>query len=162
MHDDPLRQTIQRLYAELERLEPEHADLTDRDVVEALADTLNLHFVWGEPAPRLPATFFLFSRAGDKALRRLVRDFLDAALPLAQGRGIEPGAARLALLQDDTLTTPGGRRYDHFLGSRIEPPPPRPLPEALYRHPRGRELGWAALVTAALLALGLWLLSRAT
>lgn len=155
-----LRERVRDLYTELEQLEIRHVDLSDPDPSDALRRTLDLHFVWGEPVGRLPVTFHLFSLRGDRALRRLVRHFLDDTRPLLEQAAVPPGQARLDLLQDDALTTPGGRRYHVWLGSSPEPRPAQPLPDELFRRPVGRELGWAALVTALALAFGGWLLSR--
>jgi hypothetical protein len=69
----------------------------------------------------------MFSAAGDQAVSDAVAEFLGKATTLANQHGIPVGDDRLAVLQDETILTPGGEPYDSFIGHSDEPLEPTPL-----------------------------------
>src|SRR3954454_17428048 len=107
-----LKNLVATLYAELEEIDQEHDELTDTDVRESLHLALTYYFVWGKPLDRLPINYAMFSAEGDKVVAKAVNKFLRAAAPLAEADGIPAGQARLDILQDASIKTPGGNEFD--------------------------------------------------
>lgn len=111
----------------MESLTEEFEELTDTVVREALHQTLNYFFVWGENTDKLPINYGMFSLKGDEAIAKVINKFLSVSIPNVTSAGIPVGQSRLDLLQDESLTNPGGSYYDLFIGYR-EPLPPENLP----------------------------------
>lgn len=132
---DALREAVIRLYTQLGETSEEHSELADTDVREALHETLNYYFVWAKPIDRLPLCYAMFTQQGDEAVAAAVRNFLETARPLADAQGIAPGAARLAVLQDETIEIANGEQYDMYIGHADQPLQPEPL------HPQRFEPG---------------------
>jgi hypothetical protein len=124
-----IRDVVREFYVELEQLSLEHEELTDTDVREALHETLNYVFVWGKQLERLPVTYFMFTRAGDAAVAATVARLLATIVPLAERLGLDVGQPRLDALQDASITTPQGNKFDSFLGQVDVPLALEPLHE---------------------------------
>lgn len=126
------RGLIWTLLVELERLASKYAELTDTDVREAIHLTLNYYYVWGEKPYGYPVSFGMFTPEGDRDIACVVERFLISANDDPHLANIPIGKARLDLLQDSTLETPGGNRFYHFLGCVDEPLPSDSLPRYLF------------------------------
>jgi hypothetical protein len=123
---------------ELSALAREHDELTDTDVRERLFEVLNWYFVWDKPVSGFPRRFAMMSTAGDRVLASAVKKFVVDARKLADE--VEPGAARHALLQDDSAKTRRRERFDVFLGSSDRPLKARkPSPDSLYARSSARK-----------------------
>lgn len=118
-----LRDAVGHLYQALEDLAQDHEELTDTDVREALAETLNHYFTWEQPQETMPETYFMFSAKGDRGVAHAVAEFLAEALPAAHAEGVGPGQPRHDVLQDDSISTDNGETYDLFIGQSDEPRP---------------------------------------
>lgn len=118
-----LRDAVGHLYQALEDLAQDHEELTDTDVREALAETLNHYFTWEQPQETMPETYFMFSAKGDRGVANAVAEFLAEALPAAHAEGVGPGQPRHDVLQDDSISTDNGETYDLFIGQSDEPRP---------------------------------------
>jgi hypothetical protein len=119
-----LKDLVATLYAELEGIDQEHDELTDTDVRESLHVALTYYFVWGKPLDRLPINYAMFSAAGDAAVTKTVNQFLREAVPVADASAIPVGQARLDILQDASIKTPGDNEFDFYIGSVDTPLPP--------------------------------------
>lgn len=119
---------VNRLLNDLEMIAADHEELTDTEVREAMHRILNHYFVWGASPERFPRQFAMFSAEADVRLGEVLRTFVDDARRCAETEKLERGPARLAALQDNTLTTDGGQSYDDFLGHADTPIPNGPLP----------------------------------
>ena len=86
------------------------------------------NFVWAKPLDRLPINYAMFSADGDAAVADAVNRFLRAAIPTAEASGVSPGQARLDLLQDHSITTPGGNQFDVRVRDLRQTRAGRPLP----------------------------------
>lgn len=117
----PIRNLIVGLYKELEVIGHKHHELYDTDVRETLAETLLYYFVWGHPLEPEPCSYSMFSASADRKVSRAVTKFLRAATPVAAAEGIGR-KARYKALQDPSILTPGGHRYDNFIGHSDTPP----------------------------------------
>lgn len=122
-----LKKAITDFYNQLEELADMHEELTDTDVREALALTLNYFFVWGKPLDRLPVRYYMFSKEGDRALGDAVFDFLHKAAAIAAREGVPNGQSRHEALQDFSVVTRQGNTFDLFIGSSDGPLPPEEL-----------------------------------
>jgi hypothetical protein len=118
---------------ELSSLAREHDELTDTDVRERLHEVIHYHFVWAKPMSGFPKRFAMMSLAADRALAACVKRFVKDARRMADDDGIKVGAARHALLEDDTARTRRRETYDVFLGSSEKVLPARkPTPDSVY------------------------------
>lgn len=127
-----IRDAVSSLYTELEKLSEQHDELFDTDVREALHETLSYVFVWGEPLPKMPVSYGMFSAEGDAAVAAVMERFIAAALPAASAEGLAVGQQRLDALQDESIETPAGEHFDLFIGDADQPFPAEPLSEARF------------------------------
>lgn len=133
MNADEVTQAALRFYQALEDIGEEHEEVTEIDVREAIHDCLNLHFIWGHSWESLPVNYEMFSPEGDAAVAEAVESFLTDAVPAVEKNDIPVGRPRLALLQDTSLRTRGGSRYDLFIGHVEKPLSASPLHVSRYR-----------------------------
>lgn len=113
--------------SQLEEIADGHDELTDTDVRERLHEVLNYYFVWGKGSiAELPNRFAMSSSTADKCVAKAVKSFVVDALSIVDKEGIDAGAPRHALIEDDTAVTSKGNTYDVFLGSSDEPLPATP------------------------------------
>ncbi|HEU5136638.1 MAG TPA: hypothetical protein VFU13_15935 [Steroidobacteraceae bacterium] len=131
-----------RLYsAYLNRLQViarSHDELTDTDVRERLHEVINYFFIWDKPQGRFPKKFAMMSAGADRAVAAATRAFINEALKFARKSGIEAGAARHALIEDDSVKSRNGDAYDVYLGSspRVQAAK-RPAPDSTYARAQG-------------------------
>lgn len=123
---------VQRFFNELEDASSLYEELTDTDVREAIHLTLNYYFVWAKPIDRLPCSYRMFTRDGDRAVAAAIQRFLSDTRNSATVARIPPGPLRLGLLQDRSVRTVGGSEYDLFIGHVDDPFEPEPSPEDLF------------------------------
>lgn len=127
------RQAIRGLWNALERLESSFGELTDTDVTEALAKTLNFYFVWGQVDRRgTPVSYAMFSPEGDAAVARAVDEFLERAKEHLVEFPIPTGQMRHDVLRDLELKTESGSTCERFIGVVDEPLPADPLWEGRF------------------------------
>jgi len=138
---ESINSAIKTLYTELERLSETYDELTDTDVRESLHMTLNYFFVWGKELDRLPISYGMFSREGDKAIANIVNGFLSSVSSMTELDEISVGKERLDLLQNPEIRTPNGCQYDDFIGHADEPLSPEMLPEDLFEEGDYDDLG---------------------
>jgi hypothetical protein len=128
---DSAREAVKKFYTELEELSQTHEELTDTDVREAIHDALNFFFVWGNDAAAWPKSFGMFSADGDRKIASALNALLsDVAIRKIQ-ESTPVGEARLQILQDTSIATPAGRRYDEFIGHVDSPLPNQELPSQM-------------------------------
>lgn len=141
MGSGPALKLIEEFYRDLECLSDDFEGLTDTDVREDLGQTLGYYFVWGMARDRLPVTYSMWTREGDQAVARAVERFLAAADDCPEISSLPYGRRRLELLQDRSIITPRGARYDLFIGHRDKPLPPDPLPQIMFEEPDYESFG---------------------
>jgi hypothetical protein len=113
--------------SQLEEIADGHHELTDTDVRERLHEILNYYFIWGKGSvTELPNRFAMSSSTADKRVAKAVKGFIVDALSIVEREGIDAGAPRHALIEDDTAGTSKGNIYHVFLGSSDEPLPATP------------------------------------
>lgn len=130
---DRLKKAVLRLYEDLETTAGLHDELTDTDVREALAETLNFYFVCGRADQRgVPCTYEMFSAAGDKAVAVVVNRFLEEASECLKLAPLDVGQPRHDVLRDASIRTSGGSGHELFIGGLDAPMPVEPLWEGRF------------------------------
>lgn len=113
-----------RFLKDLEKVSEKHDELTDTDVRERLREVVNYYFVLDKPVENdFPKRYDMSSKAGDRAVAKLVRAFIDDAKKLSFQANIAPGIPRNNVLEDSSIRTKGGNTYDVFIGAVAEPLP---------------------------------------
>jgi hypothetical protein len=121
-----------KFFSDLELLSQKYEELMDTDVRDAIHLTLNHFFIWGGENSLFPVTYGMFSLEADQAVAQIIRRFITDANDFAKTNELPYGQARLDLLQNPAITTPGGHRYDEFIGHVDRPLPQESLPEYLF------------------------------
>lgn len=126
------RYLVEQFYYKLDQLSNIYEELKDTDVREALHFTLNYFFVWDKRDREFPISYGMFSAKGDKAIAKVVKNFLLAAYNCSEVTSTPVGQLRLNILQNREIKTPSGYEYDEFIGHSDQPLPPEILPEFLF------------------------------
>lgn len=116
-----LSQTVAELRNDLAQIETEHDEVTDTQVREAISEVLMRGFVQREPDYQIPATFFMFSAAGNEAVRSALEGFF-ARLEHAYHANLDY-VTKQALLQP----------LAGFIGHYCEPPSSGKCPKSTVR-----------------------------
>ena len=110
-----------RYVAYLNRLQAiarKHDELTDTDVRERLHEVIDYFVIWGKPLTGFPKRYAMMSDSADRAVAEATRAFVVDARKLARTRRASRlGAARHALIEDNSAKSRDGNTYDVYLGS---------------------------------------------
>lgn len=79
----------------------------------------------------MPISYGMFSPEGDQGISDLVKAFIYETNSIVEIDEIGLGEPRLQWLQDASLITDGGRKYDEFIGHSDQPLEPF-LPDDLF------------------------------
>lgn len=102
---------------QLQSLARKHDEVTDTEVRERLHEVINYFFIWDKPLTGFPKRFAMTSDSANRALAEVTRAFVLDARSLARAARVAKGAARHALIEDDSAKSRDGRTYDVYLGS---------------------------------------------
>lgn len=106
-----LETKVARLYSELVAVGEEYEEANSPEVREAVAEVVNYCFVQGEEPDDAPINYEMDSAEANREVARIVRRFIDEALPLAEKMGVQPGEARFELLQNTDLREDDGAEF---------------------------------------------------
>jgi hypothetical protein len=130
---------VRAFFSELEQLSYQYKELTDTDVRETLHITLNYFFIWEKKHYKFPVNYCMFTREGNVAVAHIVESFLRAMNNCSSVASVPLGQARLDLLQNSDIKTPGGHLYDEFIGHVDKPLLLTPLSEGLFEEDYDQE-----------------------
>jgi hypothetical protein len=111
-----LRSLQRTLLKRLVQIEREHRELTDTMTREALWASLRDGFVKPEPAFVRPGRAWMYSRAGEIAVRSALSRFIESARRLADAAGIAELPARLELLYGGRAVRHNGKTLASYVG----------------------------------------------
>ena len=132
-----LRLIIEQFFQSLENISQDYREVYDTDVRDHISDAVYYYVVWGHPLGQVPLSYSMFSSEGNVEVSRAVAAFVRAAVRAANSEGIKIGAERHRALQDRSIVTLGGRRYDHFIGHSDKPLRIQELPAYRFQNSGG-------------------------
>ncbi len=113
---NPIRDCLQRLLADFERIGDVHDELLDSEVREQVGEALMAAFVRQTSTYEIPETFGMLTDDANGMVRSAIIQFVERAKTICEAERITLFHERLTLLQDGNIRTEHGNDYDEFMG----------------------------------------------
>jgi hypothetical protein len=108
-----MKAALKKLLDTLDSIAETHGEVQDTDVCEALADTLDNAFIHQTPRYVVPASFGMFTPAGDALVHAALSEFVSTARDIARLRTAQQ---RRYAFQDRSTVTAAGHTYRDYFG----------------------------------------------